>query len=97
MTRADVEVDVDMESYQEHGAYLWGTLLNVDGVSAYRPFVSWDPVPTQDEARSFAEFWGWLMAEREAAALSGKTFAAYCYSRSGGRQVVAGLRAPVCR
>lgn len=82
VTRADVEVDVDMESYQEHGAYLWGTLLNVDGVSAYRPFVSWDPVPTQDEARSFAEFWTWLMAEREAAALSGRTFAAYCYSRS---------------
>lgn len=82
VTRADVEVDVDMESYQEHGAYLWGTLLNTAGVSVYRPFVSWDPVPTDDEARSFAEFWTWLMAERDAAAASGKTFAAYCYSRA---------------
>ncbi|WP_072691585.1 TM0106 family RecB-like putative nuclease [Rhodococcus marinonascens] len=82
VTRADIEVDVDMESYQEHGAYLWGTLLNADGISVYRPFVSWDPLPTPDEARSFAEFWTWLMAEREAAALSGKTFAAYCYSRA---------------
>ena len=80
--RADVEVDVDMESYQEHGAYLWGTLLNTDGVSMYRPFVTWDPLPTRDEARSFAEFWQWLVAERDAAAASGKTFAAYCYSRS---------------
>ncbi|MFZ2172716.1 MAG: TM0106 family RecB-like putative nuclease [Rhodococcus sp. (in: high G+C Gram-positive bacteria)] len=80
--RADIEVDVDMESYQEHGAYLWGTLLNTVGVSVYRPFVSWDPVPTEDEARSFGEFWTWLMAEREAAAARGKTFAAYCYSRA---------------
>lgn len=82
VTRADVEVDVDMESYLEHGAYLWGTLLNVDGQSTYRPFVTWDPLPTRDEARSFAEFWQWLMAQRNAAQAEGKTFAAYCYSRT---------------
>ncbi|MCU1640986.1 MAG: hypothetical protein JWN03_1261 [Nocardia sp.] len=76
--RADVEVDVDLESYQEHGAYLWGTLL--DGV--YRPFVTWDPLPTQDEGRSFAEFWTWLMEIRADAAATGRTFAAYCYSRT---------------
>ncbi len=76
--RADVEVDVDLESYQEYGAYLWGTLL--DGV--YRPFVSWDPLPTTDEARSFAEFWTWLMDIRAEAVAAGKTFAAYCYSRT---------------
>ncbi|MBF6173532.1 TM0106 family RecB-like putative nuclease [Nocardia blacklockiae] len=76
--RADVEVDVDLESYQEYGAYLWGTLL--DGV--YRPFVTWDPLPTADEARSFAEFWGWLMDVRAEAVAAGKTFAAYCYSRT---------------
>lgn len=76
--RADVEVDVDLESFQEHGAYLWGTLL--DGV--YRPFVTWDPLPTPDEGRSFAEFWNWLMGIRAEAKASGKTFAAYCYSRT---------------
>lgn len=76
--RADVEVDVDLESYQEDGAYLWGTLL--DGT--YRPFVTWDPLPTEDEGRSFAEFWTWLMEIREQAMTAGKTFAAYCYSRS---------------
>ncbi|NLV80252.1 MAG: TM0106 family RecB-like putative nuclease [Rhodococcus sp.] len=80
--RADVEIDVDMESYHEHGAYLWGTLLNTDVQSVYRPFVTWRPVPTEDEARSFAEFWTWLSAERRAAERRGKTFAAYCYSRS---------------
>lgn len=76
--RADVEVDVDLESFQEHGAYLWGTLL--DG--QYRPFVTWDPLPTEDEGRSFAEFWTWLMTVRAQAAAAGKTFAAYCYSRT---------------
>ncbi len=76
--RADVEVDVDLESFQEHGAYLWGTLL--DGV--YRPFVTWDPLPTEDEGRSFGEFWTWLMTVRAEAAAAGKTFAAYCYSRT---------------
>ncbi|MBF6214184.1 TM0106 family RecB-like putative nuclease [Nocardia puris] len=76
--RADVEVDVDLESFQEFGAYLWGTLL--DGV--YRPFVTWDPLPTEDEGRSFGEFWTWLMTVRAQAVAAGKTFAAYCYSRT---------------
>ncbi|MCH5642888.1 MULTISPECIES: TM0106 family RecB-like putative nuclease [unclassified Gordonia (in: high G+C Gram-positive bacteria)] len=84
VVRADVEVDVDMESFGEHGAYLWGTLLTdntePDVMVRYRPFVTWDPLPTTDEARSFAEFWSWLIGVREAAHGAGKTFAAYCYS-----------------
>jgi predicted RecB family nuclease len=76
--RADVEVDVDLESFQEYGAYLWGTLLN----GVYRPFVTWDPLPTEDEGRSFGEFWTWLMRMRAEAAAAGRTFAAYCYSRT---------------
>ncbi|MFC4124012.1 TM0106 family RecB-like putative nuclease [Nocardia rhizosphaerae] len=76
--RADVEVDVDLESYQEDGAYLWGTLLD----DVYRPFVTWDPLPTEDEGRSFGEFWTWLMRVRADAHAAGKTFAAYCYSRT---------------
>jgi predicted RecB family nuclease len=81
--RADVEVDVDLESYQEHGAYLWGALLaNGSEAPRYHAFVTWDAVPTPDEARSFAEFWTWLQKVRTGAEASGKTFAAYCYSRS---------------
>ncbi|NLG47388.1 TM0106 family RecB-like putative nuclease [Gordonia sp. (in: high G+C Gram-positive bacteria)] len=83
--RADIEVDVDMESFSERGAYMWGTLLtdNTDPGREviYRPFVTWDPLPSRDEGRSFAEFWAWLMAERNAAHAAGKTFAAYCYSQ----------------
>ena len=76
--RADVEVDVDLESFQEHGAYLWGTLLDGE----YRPFVTWDPLPTADEGRSFGEFWTWLMEVRGQATAAGKSFAGYCYSRT---------------
>lgn len=80
--RADVEVDVDMESYQEHGAYLWGTWLRRDGEEiGYRGFATWDPVPTRDEARSFAAFWAYLMDRRAEAHATGRTFAAYCYSQ----------------
>ena len=81
--RADVEVDVDMESYQEFGAYLWGTYTTADGVDlGYRPFVTWEPLPTEDEARSFGEFWTWLMRLREQTLERGKSFAAYCYSQN---------------
>ncbi|MGI9002945.1 MAG: TM0106 family RecB-like putative nuclease [Pseudonocardia sp.] len=85
--RADVEVDVDMESFGEAGAYLWGALLHHPGGSlpgdqpdGYRAFATWVPVPTQDEARSFAEFWTWLSGVRARAAATGRTFAAYCYN-----------------
>jgi len=85
--RADVEVDVDMESFGESGAYLWGALLTRPGGSVpgdepegYRSFATWEPVPTVDEARSFAAFWTWLTGVRERAAATGRTFAAYCYN-----------------
>lgn len=81
VTRADVEIDVDMECYQEFGAYLWGALEWTDGGERYHPFVTWEPLPTDDEARSFAEFWQWLMERRALAHRRGQTFAAYCYSR----------------
>ncbi|RZT83304.1 putative RecB family nuclease [Pseudonocardia sediminis] len=85
--RADVEVDVDMESFGESGAYLWGALLthpggrrDGDDEPGYRAFATWDPLPTSDEGRSFAEFWAWLTGVRDAARASGRTFAAYCYN-----------------
>ncbi|MDN5914780.1 MAG: TM0106 family RecB-like putative nuclease [Pseudonocardia sp.] len=85
--RADVEVDVDMESFGEAGAYLWGALLthpggrrDGDAEPGYRAFATWDPLPTEDEGRSFGEFWAWLTGVRDAARSSGRTFAAYCYN-----------------
>ena len=86
--RADLELDVDMESFLEDGAYLWGTYLTGPAVESlgltagYRGFVSWNPLPDRDEGRAFAEFWHYLSELRSLAAANGLTFAAYCYSRS---------------
>lgn len=81
--RADVEVDVDMESFGDLGAYMWGCWLSGQDVGeeyGYRAFATWDPLPCADEARSFAEFWGWLTGVRLRARARGLSFKAYCYN-----------------
>jgi predicted RecB family nuclease len=81
--RADVEVDVDMESFGDAGAYLWGALLSgadVGEPAGYHAFATWEPLPTDDEARSFAEFWQWLTVVRLRARARGLSFRAYCYN-----------------
>ncbi|MGH3936897.1 MAG: TM0106 family RecB-like putative nuclease [Pseudonocardiaceae bacterium] len=81
--RADIEVDVDMESFDEAGAYLWGCLLSGADIGVpggYRAFATWEPVPTRDEARSFAMFWRWLADVRSRATQRGLSFRAYCYN-----------------
>jgi predicted RecB family nuclease len=81
--RAEVEVDVDMESFGDSGAYLWGALLSGADVGerpGYHAFATWEPLPTDDEARSFAAFWQWLTLVRLRARARGFTFRAYCYN-----------------
>ncbi len=81
--RADVEVDIDMESFGDAGAYLWGCLLTGADVGVppgYRAFATWEAVPTPEEGYSFAEFWSWLSDVRSRAAQRGLRFAAYCYN-----------------
>lgn len=83
--RADVELDVDMESYLDDGAYLWGTYLSgvpLPGFEpGYRPFVTWRPLADPATGENFAAFWRYLTALRVAVHAAGLTFAAYCYSR----------------
>ncbi|WP_414636308.1 TM0106 family RecB-like putative nuclease [Actinophytocola sp.] len=81
--RAEVEVDVDMESFGDAGAYMWGVLLSgvdIGEPQGYRAFATWEPLPTDDEARSFAEFWQWLSMIRLRAKAHGLSFRAYCYN-----------------
>ena len=89
--RADVEVDVDLESTQD-GVYLWGALVTIraDGVGAdsarlgnrsgYHPFVTWEPMSPLTEAELFGQFWAWLDGLRTAAAAVGLTCRGYCYN-----------------
>ncbi len=83
--RADVEVDVDMESDGER-TYLWGAYVRVaagatlEGVrEGYHAFVSWEEPSAESEARVFAEFWAWFAALRDACAHRSLSFAAYCF------------------
>ncbi len=83
--RADVELDVDMESYLDDGAYLWGTYLtgvDVGAPTGYRAFATWELLPDRDEGRAFAEFWQYLRSLQRAAQDRGLTMAVYCYSRA---------------
>jgi predicted RecB family nuclease len=80
---ADVEVDVDMESYDD-ATYLWGAnvTLNapVDGlVEGYTTFVEWGELTRGAEARNFAAFWTWLTSLRQISQWQGRSFAAYCF------------------
>jgi predicted RecB family nuclease len=83
--RADVEIDVDMESVNE-GCYLWGTLLNERDPSGavrsvYLPFVSWNPDTARGEIGAFLAFWEWLRDLRRETAKRGASLLAYCYSQ----------------
>jgi len=80
---ADVEVDVDMESYGD-ATYLWGADVHVAGdftgvEAGYHAFVEWGPLTPAAESANFARFWRWLSDVQETCAASDKTFAAYCF------------------
>ncbi len=80
---ADVEVDVDMESYED-ATYLWGAYVSVnvtmDGVEeGYHAFVDWDRLDHDSEATIFRSFWEWLDGVRAVCEDQGRTFAAYCF------------------
>jgi predicted RecB family nuclease len=80
---ADVEVDVDMESYDD-ATYLWGASVSVnrptEGVTAgYRGFVEWGELTRDAESQIFQDFWTWLSDLREQCRLQGRSVVAYCF------------------
>lgn len=80
---ADVELDVDMESYEDR-TYLWGAVVTLrvplEGVEeGYRAFVDWREPTPEREAANFAAFWRWMDELRERCHAAGRTFSAYCF------------------
>ena len=80
---ADVEVDVDMESYGD-ATYLWGAFVTVKTpiagvVPGYRAFSTFEELSFENEQRIFQEFWRWFMDLRERTLAAGHTFAGYCF------------------
>ncbi|MET0866254.1 MAG: TM0106 family RecB-like putative nuclease [Nakamurella sp.] len=92
--RADVEIDVDAESYGEDGAYLWGAALSGVDVGmppGYRAFVTWAQLPSAEQGTVFGEFFGYLMQVRAAAAGRGLSFGVFCYAKSAEERWMLGL------
>jgi predicted RecB family nuclease len=92
--RADVELDIDAESYGEDGAYLWGTQLSGADVGlppGYRSFVTWQHLPSPTQGEVFGQFFGYLMQVRHEAAKRGLSFAVYCYARAAEERWMLGL------
>jgi predicted RecB family nuclease len=80
---ADVEVDIDMESYGDR-TYLWGASVTVRGdvvgiVSEHVTFVEWGELSRDAEAQLFANFWSWFIDLRARCHDQGRSFAAYCF------------------
>ena len=80
---ADVEVDIDMESYDD-ATYLWGAYVTLNrpvaGVAAgYYHFVTWEVLTPEAEARVFARFWSWFGDLRERCHQQEVTVAGYCF------------------
>jgi predicted RecB family nuclease len=80
---ADVEVDIDMESYDDV-TYLWGASVrlqhDVTGlVAGHVAFAEWGELTSDSEAANFSAFWAWLSGVRRLCEEQGRTFAAYCF------------------
>ena len=80
---ADVEIDIDMESYDD-ATYLWGASVtahrDVDGVaSGHFAFVTWENLTEEVEAQNFAAFWSWFDGLRQRCVAQGRSVAAYCF------------------
>lgn len=85
--RAQIEIDIDMESDLGGGVYLWGAIRTdrndptAPRTGDYQPFVDWaHPLTERKEGQVLARFWAWLtdqLAEADTAAVTAKV---YCWN-----------------
>lgn len=85
--RAQIEIDIDMESDLGGGVYLWGAILTdrtaptAPHTGDYQPFVDWaHPLTSHDEGQVLARFWAWLSAQLGDADRRGATAKVYCWN-----------------
>ncbi|WP_377739278.1 TM0106 family RecB-like putative nuclease [Corynebacterium choanae] len=75
----DIEIDVDVESYLDRGAYLWGAF---DG-REYRSFHTFQGLGQPHEASAFAQFWDYISTTITTATAAGNTVGVYCFAAGG--------------
>ena len=81
----DVEIDVDMESYDDV-TYLWGARVRAPGVEGvsegYVSFGHFTANLAPQEGSIFDEFWSWFEQIRKWCSTRGLQFRAYCFFAS---------------
>lgn len=83
LERADIEVDLDIESDRDGRVYLWGMLVTDSGSDAparYESALDWAPLDDVREARVGAQFWSMITGLAQIASESGKSLKIYHYS-----------------
>lgn len=98
MPRADIEIDLDMESTDD-GVYMWGAYVTDranTGITreGYRAFVRWEPPTPDTETVVFREFWDWLTGVRLRVAEAGWTVRAYCWHEGAENREMRRITAP---
>ena len=81
--RRDVEIDFDMESYN-NVTYLWGALVTsrcrVMGIEdGYRSFAEWGDLTPRSEAELFVGFFEWLSRTVARVLAEGRSVGLYCF------------------
>jgi predicted RecB family nuclease len=81
--RSDVEIDFDMESYN-NVTYLWGALVTSRHAVAsvqdgYRSFAEWGALTLHAEAELFISFFDWLAGTVAAVQAAGRSVGLYCF------------------
>ena len=78
--RADVEVDFDLEWDADGRMYLWGMLVTEDGRQRVESVYDWDELDNESETKLGAKAIATLVALRDQAENTGKSFRVYHYS-----------------
>jgi predicted RecB family nuclease len=81
--RRDVEVDFDMESY-DNATYMWGATVTLRAPTpnldeGYVCFAEWGELTGTAEGALFARFFAWLAGVVDAAHRAGRTVGLYCF------------------